>query len=145
LGGIEEVRVERAIRILYPKVQELIKRFDEHRVAHTHKFGVIYQERNQTSEEELFRNRHSSPALDEFLEILGNKIQLKGFNGYRGGLDVVGDQTGEESVYTVYKGREIMFHVSTLLPFDEQDTQHVQRKRHIGNDIVVLVFQVQWS
>ena len=40
---------------------------------------------------------------------------------------MVGDQTGEESVYTVYKGREIMFHVSTLLPFDEQDTQHVMK------------------
>ena len=49
------------------------------------------------------------------------------FTSYRGGLDVVGDQTGEESVYTVYKGREIMFHVSTLLPFDEQDTQHVMQ------------------
>ena len=44
---------------------------------------------------------------------------------YRGGLDVVSDQTGENSVYTRYKGREIMFHVSTLLPFDESDPQHV--------------------
>lgn len=44
---------------------------------------------------------------------------------YRGGLDVIGDQTGEHSVYTEYKGREVMFHVSTLLPFDEQDPQHV--------------------
>ena len=44
---------------------------------------------------------------------------------YRGGLDVAGDQTGEHSVYTEYKGREIMFHVSTLLPFDEQDSQQV--------------------
>ena len=47
-------------------------------------------------------------------------------HSYRGGLDVAGDQTGEQSVYTEYKGREIMFHVSTLLPFDETDTQHVR-------------------
>ena len=45
---------------------------------------------------------------------------------YRGGLDVIGDQTGEHSVYTEYKGRQIMYHVSTLLPFDEQDQQHVR-------------------
>lgn len=38
---------------------------------------------------------------------------------------MVGDQTGEHSVYTEYKGRQIMFHVSTLLPFDEQDSQQV--------------------
>lgn len=34
-----------------------------------------------------------------------------------------------------------MFHVSTKLPFTEGDTQQLQRKRHIGNDIVALVFQ----
>merc|ERR1719445_1254554 len=34
-----------------------------------------------------------------------------------------------------------MFHVSTLLPFSESDKQQLQRKRHIGNDIVAVVFQ----
>ena len=35
-----------------------------------------------------------------------------------------------------------MFHVSTLLPFTLGDAQQLQRKRHIGNDIVAIVFQV---
>ena len=36
-----------------------------------------------------------------------------------------------------------MFHVSTLLPFKEKgDNQQLERKRHIGNDIVAIVFQV---
>jgi len=51
---------------------------------------------------------------------------------YRGGLDTYHSQTGEESVYNVYQSREIMFHVSTLLPFTESDPQQLQRKRHIG-------------
>lgn len=34
-----------------------------------------------------------------------------------------------------------MFHVSTMLPFTESDPQQLQRKRHIGNDIVAIVFQ----
>ena len=33
-----------------------------------------------------------------------------------------------------------MFHVSTLLPYSETDSQQLQRKRHIGNDIVSLIF-----
>jgi hypothetical protein len=33
-----------------------------------------------------------------------------------------------------------MFHVGTLLPFTPQDEQQVERKRHIGNDVVVIVF-----
>jgi len=35
---------------------------------------------------------------------------------------------------------EIMFHVSCYLPLQEHDTQRVERKRHLGNDIVVIVF-----
>ncbi len=44
---------------------------------------------------------------------------------YRGGLDVNNNQTGVHSVYTEFKDRKIMFHVSTLLPHDHGDTQYV--------------------
>ncbi|KAL1422638.1 hypothetical protein MTO96_021852 [Rhipicephalus appendiculatus] len=60
---------------------------------------------------------------------------------FRGGLDTQHGQTGQESFYTSFNGCEIMFHVSTLLPFTEGDVQQLQRKRHIGNDIVAIVFQ----
>ncbi|TNN48237.1 Rap1 GTPase-activating protein 2 [Liparis tanakae] len=60
---------------------------------------------------------------------------------FRGGLDVSHGQTGSQSVYTVHRRQEVMFHVSTRLPFTEGDAQQLQRKRHIGNDIVALVFQ----
>ena len=38
------------------------------------------------------------------------------------------------------KGIEIMFHVSALLPFQELDLQRVERKRHLGNDVVLIIF-----
>lgn len=44
---------------------------------------------------------------------------------YRGGLDTIHGQTGQDSVYTNYQGREIMFHVSTLLPYTDGDPQQV--------------------
>ncbi len=34
-----------------------------------------------------------------------------------------------------------MFHVSTLLPHSAVNRQQLERKRHIGNDVVVIVFQ----
>ncbi|XP_040387390.1 GTPase-activating Rap/Ran-GAP domain-like protein 3 isoform X26 [Cygnus olor] len=51
------------------------------------------------------------------------------------------DTTGTCSIYTVYQGHEIMFHVSTMLPYSRENKQQVERKRHIGNDIVTIVFQ----
>lgn len=103
--------------------------------------GVVYQKFGQTTEEELFGNANSNKAFDEFLEVLGERVQLKNFDGYRGGLDIQHGQTGTESVYTQFRQKEIMFHVSTLLPYTVGDTQQLQRKRHIGNDIVAIVFQ----
>jgi Rap/ran-GAP protein len=40
--------------------------------------------------------------------------------------------TGTHSVYTEWSGFEVMFHVSTLLPYNPRDTQQIERKRHLG-------------
>lgn len=40
----------------------------------------------------------------------------------------------------MWKNIEIMFHVSTMLPHEENDPQKLQKKRHIGNDIVCVAF-----
>ncbi|XP_045155883.1 rap1 GTPase-activating protein 2 [Echinops telfairi] len=127
--------------VLYPKASHMIVSYDEHDVNNTFKFGVIYQQAKQTLEEELFGNNEESLAFKEFLELLGDTVMLQDFKGFRGGLDVTHGQTGVESVYTVFRDREIMFHVSTKLPFTEGDAQQLQRKRHIGNDIVAIIFQ----
>ncbi|CAG5126830.1 unnamed protein product, partial [Candidula unifasciata] len=102
---------------------ELVMSYDEHVLTHNFKFGVIYQKKGQTSEEEVFGNKKHSPAMDVFLETIGDKVQLKDFKGFRGGLDTTHCQTGAESVYTKFNGKEIMFHVSTLLPYTEGDAQ----------------------
>ncbi|XP_042199548.1 rap1 GTPase-activating protein 1 isoform X8 [Callorhinchus milii] len=137
----EEVNVDRFFPVLYPKASRLVVAFDEHVISNNFKFGVIYQKFGQTSEEELFTNTEESPAFVEFLELLGDKVELQDFKGFRGGLDVAHGQTGTESVYCNFRSKEIMFHVTTKLPYTEGDTQQLQRKRHVGNDIVAIVFQ----
>ncbi|XP_010209835.1 PREDICTED: rap1 GTPase-activating protein 1 [Tinamus guttatus] len=137
----EDVNVERFFPVLYPKASQLIVAFDEHVISNNFKFGVIYQKPGQTTEEEVFSNTEESLGFLEFLDFLGERIQLQDFRGFRGGLDVTRGQTGTESIYTNFRGKEIMFHVSTKLPFTEGDSQQLQRKRHIGNDIVAIIFQ----
>ncbi|XP_028394360.1 rap1 GTPase-activating protein 1-like isoform X2 [Dendronephthya gigantea] len=127
--------------VIYPKASSQITRFDEHGHAEKFKVGVIYQRAQQTSERQFFCNKSHSKAMNDFLQILGEEVELFGFKGYSGGLDTKNHQTGRKSVYTKYKGREIMFHVSTLLPYTSGDAQQLQRKRHIGNDIIAIIFQ----
>ncbi|CDW57302.1 Rap GAP domain containing protein [Trichuris trichiura] len=137
----ENITTDLFTPVMFPKGSEMIMSFDEHMLVNCYKFGVIYQKFGQTSEEELFGNISHGKKMEEFLEILGDRVKLLDFKGFRGGLDTLHGQTGEESVYTTFKEREIMFHVSTLLPYTAGDSQQLQRKRHIGNDIVALVFQ----
>lgn len=136
-----DLSVDKFEPIMSPRASDLIVNYDEHVVVNNYKFGFIYQKYGQVTEEALFGNRRHSPAADEFLEMLGQRIDLSQHRGYKGGLDTVHGQTGQHSVYQVFHKREIMFHVSTLLPFSESDKQQLQRKRHIGNDIVAVVFQ----
>ncbi|XP_060594796.1 rap1 GTPase-activating protein 1-like isoform X4 [Ruditapes philippinarum] len=137
----EEYSGERFQPVLTTKGSEMIVQYDEHRLTNNFKFGIIYQTFKQTKEEELFGNIHHSHAMEEFLKCIGEHVQLRNFEGYRGGLDTIHGQTGQESIFTKFHNREIMFHVSTMLPYTEGDTQQLQRKRHIGNDIVAIVFQ----
>lgn len=105
------------------------------------KVGVIYIKAGQAeSEESILGNKEESPLFTEFLDLLGDRITLKGFDRYKGGLDTVHNLTGTESVYTMWRNIEIMFHVSTMLPHEENDPQKLQKKRHIGNDIVCVAF-----
>jgi len=137
----EDLTCDRFQPVLFPKGSELIVNFDEHLLTNTFKFGIIYQKFGQTREEEIFSNIHHSPAMEEFLNLIGDRVNLKDFKGYRAGLDTQNGHTGQESVYTKFKDREVMFHVSTLLPYMDCDPQQLQRKRHIGNDIVAIIFQ----
>ncbi|KAL3170449.1 hypothetical protein MRX96_014680 [Rhipicephalus microplus] len=86
----------------------------------------------------MYNNETAGPAFEEFLEMLGHKVRLKGFQNYRAGLDNKTDTTGLYSVYSTYEDCEIMFHVSTMLPYTPSNKQQLLRKRHIGNDIVTL-------
>lgn len=56
-------------------------------------------------------------------------------------ISIAADSTGLYSIYAQYQDCEIMFHVSTMLPFTPNNRQQLLRKRHIGNDIVTIVFQ----
>ncbi|XP_066154442.1 signal-induced proliferation-associated 1-like protein 1 isoform X4 [Euwallacea fornicatus] len=121
-------------------VDQLLK-LDEQGLTNHYKVGIMYCKAGQSTEEEMYNNQEAGPAFTEFLETIGKKVKLQGFEKYKAGLDTKADSTGFYSVYAQYQDCEIMFHVSTMLPFTPNNRQQLLRKRHIGNDIVTIVFQ----
>lgn len=80
-----------------------------------------------------------SEQYQRFLDAMGTRVDLSEHDGYMAGLSKTG-RTGTHSIYTVFNTHQIMLHVSTLLPYSASDTQHIERKRHLGNDIINIVF-----
>ena len=89
------------------------------------KVGVLFIKDGQETEEEFFTNNDHSPEFERFLDFLGERIQLRGFTGFNGGLDTLYDLTGDKAVFSKWNNNQFMFHVSTLLPTDEHDDQKV--------------------
>ncbi|XP_054581022.1 signal-induced proliferation-associated protein 1 isoform X3 [Eptesicus fuscus] len=124
-----------------PKVPRTLLTLDEQVLSFQRKVGILYCRAGQGSEEEMYNNQEAGPAFMQFLTLLGDVVRLKGFESYRAQLDTKTDSTGTHSLYTVYQDHEIMFHVSTMLPYTPNNQQQLLRKRHIGNNIVTIVFQ----
>lgn len=52
------------------------------------KFGILYAKEGQTKEDEMFANIDSSPQFEEFLDFIGERVELDNWPRFRGGLDV---------------------------------------------------------
>jgi len=129
-------------KVLDEEITSYLLNSEQRLIPKNYKFGVLYVKEGQNHEDQYFSNcLEPGDALDEFLSILGERIELQNWTGYRGGLDTKNNATGTHSVYTEYGGYPIMFHVSGLLPLSTADPQQIERKRHLGNDIVVIVFK----
>ncbi|KAK1335552.1 hypothetical protein QTO34_003342 [Cnephaeus nilssonii] len=124
-----------------PKVPRTLLTLDEQVVSGRAQGGHPVLPGGPGLEEEMYNNQEAGPAFMQFLTLLGDVVRLKGFESYRAQLDTKTDSTGTHSLYTVYQDHEIMFHVSTMLPYTPNNQQQLLRKRHIGNNIVTIVFQ----
>lgn len=47
----------------------------------------MYCRAGQSSEEDMYNNESSGPAFEEFLNLLGERVRLKGWEKYRAQLD----------------------------------------------------------
>ncbi|XP_045397114.1 tuberin isoform X1 [Lemur catta] len=109
----------------------------------THKLAVLYVGEGQSNSElAILSNEHGSYRYTEFLTGLGKLIELKDCQPdkvYLGGLDVC----GEDGQFTYCWHDDIMqavFHIATLMPTKDVDKHRCDKKRHLGNDFVSIVY-----
>ncbi|MCJ1256840.1 Tuberous sclerosis 2-like protein [Lignoscripta atroalba] len=117
-----------------------ISTFDRNDTVDGHKVGVIYVGNAQTLEREILANNRGSEAFDQLLSGLGTKVQLRGANFNTQGLDRDSDLDGTHTYAWRDRITEIVFHVPTMMPTNVDDPQCINKKKHIGNDFVNIIF-----
>ena len=124
------------------KMYQTLVRFEQQNVQNECKFSVLYAKPGQTTEIEMFQNQEGSNHFIHFLELLGKKING---NDYTGGLN---DQKVERApvdfdIITSKFNNEIdcVFHISTFLPFNLENTLQPERKRILHNNPVSIIFK----
>lgn len=122
-------------------VKRAMSTFDRNDTVDGHKVGVIYIGEGQTKESEILANVDGSADYTSFLAGLGNKVTLKGAKFNTQGLDRESNMDGEFTYAWRDRVTEIVFHVTTMMPTDmDHDPQCVNKKRHVGNDFVNVIF-----
>ncbi|CEP17005.1 hypothetical protein [Parasitella parasitica] len=114
--------------------------YDEIHIPRHYKFGLLTIRDDQTTEEAWLSNTGLSDDLQDFLDIMGEKVELKNYKGYSAGLDTKSGESGDYAYTSKWNDFDIIFHVAPLMPSQKNDKQQVLRKKHIGNDIVCIIF-----
>lgn len=103
------------------------------------KIGVTYVKAAQQSETEILQNSSGTREFQEFVKSLGRTIDIRSHLGNLGGLDCEGSNGSFTISYSDWE-KDVAFHVVPLMPTVPGDSQQLLKKRHLGNDIVNIVW-----
>ncbi|KAF7251577.1 Ral GTPase-activating protein subunit alpha-1, partial [Varanus komodoensis] len=104
----------------------------------THKIAVFYVAEGQEDKHSILTNTGGSQAYEDFVAGLGWEVNLTNHYGFMGGLQK-NKSTGLTTPYFATSTVEAMFHVSTRMPSDSDDSL-TKKLRHLGNDEVHIVW-----
>ncbi|KAF2647508.1 hypothetical protein K491DRAFT_699590 [Lophiostoma macrostomum CBS 122681] len=121
-----------------------IETFDRNLTVDNHKVGVIYiseGQMGQRDEKAILQNDIGSAAYTSFLNDLGTLVRLKGATFNTGGLDKNDNMDGEFTYCWRDRCIELVFHITTMMRTDtDVDMTYANKKRHIGNDYVNIIY-----
>ncbi|XP_064915520.1 ral GTPase-activating protein subunit alpha-2 isoform X3 [Columba livia] len=120
------------------KLLRELKNLDSRQCRETHKIAVFYIAEGQEDKCSILSNARGSQAYEDFVAGLGWEVDLSTHGGFMGGLQRNGS-TGQTAPYYATSTVEIIFHVSTRMPSDSDDSL-TKKLRHLGNDEVHIVW-----
>nr|XP_034370044.1 ral GTPase-activating protein subunit alpha-1 isoform X5 [Arvicanthis niloticus] len=120
------------------KLLRELRNLDSRQCRETHKIAVFYVAEGQEDKYSILTNIGGSQAYEDLVAGLGWEVNLTNHCGFMGGLQK-NKSTGLTTPYFATSTVEVIFHVSTRMPSDSDDSL-TKKLRHLGNDEVHIVW-----
>nr|XP_003471935.1 ral GTPase-activating protein subunit alpha-1 isoform X5 [Cavia porcellus] len=120
------------------KLLRELRNLDSRQCRETHKIAVFYVAEGQEDKHSILTNIGGSQEYEDFVAGLGWEVNLTNHCGFMGGLQK-NKSTGLTTPYFATSTVEVIFHVSTRMPSDSDDSL-TKKLRHLGNDEVHIVW-----
>ncbi|XP_012371442.1 ral GTPase-activating protein subunit alpha-1 isoform X7 [Octodon degus] len=120
------------------KLLRELRNLDSRQCRETHKIAVFYVAEGQEDKHSILTNTGGSQEYEDFVAGLGWEVNLTNHCGFMGGLQK-NKSTGLTTPYFATSTVEVIFHVSTRMPSDSDDSL-TKKLRHLGNDEVHIVW-----
>jgi len=122
------------------KLRTYLSSLDKLRPRMCYRIAVLCVRTNHTSQHDIMHGTKTTASFDNFLSGMGWKVKLKHHRArgcFMGGLDC---SLHTKMLYYGSSMREVSFHVVPWMPLKKNDEQQIERKRHVGNDTVHIVW-----
>lgn len=140
--GAGSTPAERPLLVTGDQHERSIKNLDLVPPLETYKVGVLYVGPGQQDDEvAILKNEYGSIRYAEFVRELGTLVELE--SDPDPGLFLNLEKGGEDGLYTYVWSDDIMrvqFHVATAMPNSDRDPTCNEKRKHIGNDFVSIVY-----
>ena len=109
---------------------------------YVHKIAILYIGQNHRDQDQILALKadDASQNFYNFVGQVGWTVDLTTHQSFTGGLDTTNFSTGKTSVYWANAIDEVMWHISTMIETQANDKQCIYKKRHIGNDMVHVIY-----
>lgn len=120
-------------------VARAIRSIDFKSTVDSHKIAVTLLKEGQIAEADYLANTKGSKSFDEFLDHIGTRVSLKPPCPFTA-FGLLYEIDGTETIAWRDRINEVVFEISTLMPNVEADTYQARKKSHMGNCLVLVVF-----
>lgn len=90
---------------------------------------------------DMWDNDGLTDDMIDFLNLIAERVPLRGFDKFRADLDITQDLHGDFSYYVEFDNHEIMFNIAPIIPPNGNSDKSIRRKSLAANAFVCIVFQ----